>query len=26
MKDGVPTGGYQDVVTGFAIDDASVWA
>jgi glucose/arabinose dehydrogenase len=25
MKDGVPTGEYEDFVTGFAIDDTSVW-
>lgn len=25
MKDGVPTGEYEDFVTGFVIDDASVW-
>jgi hypothetical protein len=25
MKDGVPTGEYQDFVTGFVIDDSSVW-
>jgi glucose/arabinose dehydrogenase len=25
LKDGVPTGEYEDFVTGFVIDDASVW-
>jgi glucose/arabinose dehydrogenase len=25
LKDGVPTGEYQDFVTGFVVDDASVW-
>jgi glucose/arabinose dehydrogenase len=25
MKDGVPTGEYQDFVTGFVVDDSSVW-
>ena len=25
VKDGVPTGEYEDFVTGFGIDDASVW-
>ena len=25
MKDGVPTGEYEDFVTGFVIDDAQVW-
>jgi glucose/arabinose dehydrogenase len=25
VKDGVPTGEYEDFVTGFAIDDTSVW-
>jgi glucose/arabinose dehydrogenase len=25
VKDGVPTGEYEDFVTGFVIDDASVW-
>jgi glucose/arabinose dehydrogenase len=25
VKDGVPTGAYEDFVTGFAIDDARVW-
>jgi glucose/arabinose dehydrogenase len=25
MKDGVPTGEYEDFVTGFVVDDASVW-
>jgi glucose/arabinose dehydrogenase len=25
VKDGVPTGEYEDFVTGFAVDDASVW-
>jgi len=25
MKDGVPTGEYQDFVTGFVVDDISVW-
>ena len=25
VKDGVPTGEYEDFVTGFAIDDARVW-
>ena len=25
MKDGVPTGEYEDFVTGFVIDDSSVW-
>jgi glucose/arabinose dehydrogenase len=25
VKDGVPTGQYEDFVTGFVIDDASVW-
>jgi glucose/arabinose dehydrogenase len=25
MKDGAPTGEYQDFLTGFVIDDASVW-
>jgi hypothetical protein len=25
MKDGVPSGEYQDFVTGFVIDDANVW-
>lgn len=25
LKDGVPTGEYEDFVTGFVVDDASVW-
>jgi hypothetical protein len=25
LKDGVPTGDYEDFVVGFAVDDASVW-
>jgi glucose/arabinose dehydrogenase len=25
MKDGVPTGEFEDFVTGFVVDDASVW-
>jgi glucose/arabinose dehydrogenase len=25
MKDGVPTGEYEDFVTGFVVDDSSVW-
>jgi glucose/arabinose dehydrogenase len=25
VKDGVPTGAYEDFVTGFVVDDASVW-
>jgi glucose/arabinose dehydrogenase len=25
MKDGMPTGAYEDFLTGFAIDDTSVW-
>jgi glucose/arabinose dehydrogenase len=25
VKDGVPTGEYEDFVTGFVIDDVSVW-
>jgi glucose/arabinose dehydrogenase len=25
VNDGVPTGEYEDFVTGFVIDDASVW-
>jgi glucose/arabinose dehydrogenase len=25
IKDGVPTGEYQDFVTGFVVDDANVW-
>jgi hypothetical protein len=25
MKDGVPTGEYQDFLTGFVVDDESVW-
>jgi glucose/arabinose dehydrogenase len=25
VKDGVPTGEYEDFVTGFVVDDASVW-
>ena len=25
MKDGVPTGEYEDFVTGFVVDDARVW-
>ena len=25
MQDGVPTGEYEDFVTGFVIDDSSVW-
>ena len=25
VKDGVPTGEYEDFVTGFVIDDSSVW-
>ena len=25
MKDGIPTGEYQDFVTGFVIDDSNVW-
>ena len=26
MKNGVPTGGYNDFMTGFVVDDANVWA
>ncbi|WP_394832666.1 PQQ-dependent sugar dehydrogenase [Pendulispora rubella] len=26
VKDGVPTGEYEDFMTGFVVDDASVWA
>ena len=26
LKDGVPTGEYQDFVTGFVVDDSHVWA
>ncbi|HEY4989682.1 MAG TPA: hypothetical protein VII09_07745, partial [Opitutaceae bacterium] len=25
MKDGVPTGGYEDFLTGFVVDNHSVW-
>jgi glucose/arabinose dehydrogenase len=25
MKDGVPTGEYEDFLTGMIVDDASVW-
>jgi len=25
LKDGVPTGEYEDFVTGFVVDDTSVW-
>jgi glucose/arabinose dehydrogenase len=25
MKDGVPTGEYEDFMTGMIVDDASVW-
>jgi len=25
MKNGIPTGEYEDFLTGFVIDDASVW-
>jgi glucose/arabinose dehydrogenase len=25
MKDGVPTGEYEDFVTGFVVDDSRVW-
>ena len=25
MKDGVPTGEYEDFTTGFVIDDSEVW-
>ena len=26
LKDGVPTGEYEDFMTGFVVDDSSVWA
>jgi glucose/arabinose dehydrogenase len=25
VKDGVPTGAYEDFVTGFVVDDSTVW-
>jgi hypothetical protein len=26
LKDGVPSGEYEDFMTGFVVNDASVWA